>query len=246
MYTYHNIPTTTSPHPPTMPSSRNQHIYTITTSRTQSPNKSTCKAKCLLLRSIRPHPSSPQTQSLLRKTDLCPQTCIYCDIWKLALLVYARHPQSTAPSTPTTPDMPTSPHYFHSSHEHAHERTLKAIESSHTLQRARLNSIISICTVEGAEESEGLRVAHDRCLHAVLGLIRQERAVLREMQAWQSEKTDRERQVREWHQQQQQGQGEWEDCRRKSSCCSDVYEYGVGGEGARRRKESAGVVSCAM
>lgn len=51
------------------------------------------------------------------------------------------------------------------------------IEAQFTTQRARLASIMSICTVEGAEESEGLRVAHDRCLSTVKQLLYQERVL---------------------------------------------------------------------
>lgn len=49
----------------------------------------------------------------------------------------------------------------------------KTIDASFQTQRARLASILSICTVDGAEESEGLRIAHDRCLSSVTDLMKQ-------------------------------------------------------------------------
>lgn len=41
-------------------------------------------------------------------------------------------------------------------------------------EQFKLQSIMSICTAEGAEESMGLRMAHDRCLETVAQLLQQE------------------------------------------------------------------------
>lgn len=207
-------------------------------SRQSHPSKgrnylSSCKAKCLLLRDIRPVPQT-QTQNLLQKSDLCSHQCIYCDIWKLALLVYSRVPNaaSSSPSTPraNTPQQQFSRYTLNPEYEH--ERGLKTIEAAYHQQRTRLSSIISICTVEGAEESEGLRAAHDRCLAAVYDLIRQERSLNAQMK----ERQMREWQVRNWTQQQEQQQQQQQQ--RERDC----------GYGARRVGESkrSSVVSCAM
>lgn len=169
---------------------------------------STCKAKHLLLRDIRPAPNS-QSQFLLRKADLCSIRCIYCDIWKLALLVSSRHSRSQNRSTPTSPCL--SDFYASPPPVSDYEKALKSIESGHHLQRARLSSIISICTVEGAEESEGLRIAHDRCLGAVFELMRQERALQRQilLQRENSEReaVERDQEIREWRDRQRERDG---------------------------------------
>lgn len=161
----------------------------------------TCEAKRLLLCDVRPIPNSP-TQSLLRKTDLCPTRCIYCDIWKLALIVSSRQNRGSNQSTPTSasPQSPRQTYSFQPWSEY--DQALKTIESGHHLQRARVSSIISICTVKGAEESEGLRIAHDRCLSAVFDLMRQERALQRQMvlqrEMLEKEARERDEAIREW------------------------------------------------
>lgn len=162
------------------------------------PSHPRCKAKQLLLRDIRPTPNS-QNQNLLRKTDICSSRCIYCDIWKLALLVYSRQNQSQHPNSLTSP---SSPQHSASYPASDYAKAVKSIESAHHLQRTHLSSIISICTFEGAEESEGLRVAHERCLSTVLDLLRQERALQRQMVVLQEkserEARERQREIREW------------------------------------------------
>lgn len=230
MYSYHRTIN------PTLETSL-QHSMSY--SRPSHPSKgrtylSSCKAKRLLLRDIRPIPQS-QNQNLLRKSDLCSHQCIYCDIWKLALLVYSRvpHAASSSPSTPRTNISPQQFSRYTLSPECEHERGLKTIEAAYHQQRARLSSIISICTVEGAEESEGLRAAHDRCLAAVFELIRQERSM---------DARREERQVREWTQQQEQQQQQQQYQHQQQQWERD-YGYG-----ARRVSESkrGSVVSCAM
>jgi hypothetical protein len=211
-----------------------------------------CKAKHLLLRSIRPTPAN-RNNTLLRASDLCQHKCIYCDIWKLALLVYSRAPSTTTPTnspatSPSTSRFNTlvTPNFSQTgaprtTEEYEYERSLKAIEAGHHQQRTHLSSILSICTVSGAEESEGLRVAHDRCLSAVLDLIRQERALNRQWEQREKERMQREREVRDWAQRQ------WEmESRERDWGC--VYGYRRGsnsyGYGAESRRGS--VVSCAM
>lgn len=176
------IITTSLSHTTTNTPNPHQHNITNIMSAHQRPASSSsssasCKAKRLLLRDIRPTPNSP-SQSLLRKSDLCPHRCIYCDIWKLALIVYSRQNQNrSTPTSPSSPELSPSrqyhqPQYSTTPSPHgcisssspspsSYAQALQTLESAHHLQRARLSSILSICTVPGAEESEGLRVAHD-------------------------------------------------------------------------------------
>ena len=228
---------------------------------------SPCKAKHFLLRSIRPIPNSP-SQSLLRKSDLCPTKCIYCDIWKLALLVSSRKktPSSTN-NSPTSPSFPlTEPQKQHQPRGSSqtcprtpssplptttYHQGLKSLESAYTLQRARLSSIISICTVEGAEESTGLRVAHDRCLAAVLELVRKERALLRQQEAAEREQEETEmarQREREWKDREVRAWREREmECDRECDReCGYGYGYGYGYGDSYARRASANTVSCVM
>jgi len=144
-----------------------------------SPSPS-CRAKCAILRGLRP---SQQTQKPLR--HVCSECCIYCDIWKLATLVYSRVPSPAAGnSPPSSPCLSRSPSIASNASSISPTDTLdalKSIEAAFQTQRSRLSSILSICTVEGAEESEGLRLAHDRCLTTILDLMEQERSI-REME----------------------------------------------------------------
>jgi hypothetical protein len=50
----------------------------------------------------------------------------------------------------------------------------RKIEAHLQTQRSRLSSILSICTVSGADEFGGLKMAHDRCAAAVEELLDQE------------------------------------------------------------------------
>ena len=128
-----------------------------------------CPARKLLTRSCRPNVQTSQIA-----TELCSTECIFCDIWQLASLVQSHTPhspraQSSSPNSSRTPS-PSSDL----------ERSLRSLEQQFQIQKARLASILSICVVEGAEESQGLRLAHDRCLSTVTSLLNQ-RAVLKQM-----------------------------------------------------------------
>ena len=128
-----------------------------------------CPARKLLTRSCRPNVQTSQIA-----TELCSTECIFCDIWQLASLVQSNTPhtlrsRSSSPNSPRTPS-PSSDL----------ERSLRSLEQQFQIQKARLASILSICVVEGAEESQGLRLAHDRCLSTVTSLLNQ-RAVLEQM-----------------------------------------------------------------
>lgn len=127
-----------------------------------------CPARMLLLRSRQP---SVQTSQIAAGT--CPTECIFCDIWQLATLV-----QTHAPAIIRSQSSPSSPKTRSPSLDA--ERSLRSIEQQLQVQRARLASILSICVVEGAEESEGLRIAHDRCLSTVTSLLDQ-LAILEQM-----------------------------------------------------------------
>ncbi len=216
---------------------------------------SRCRAKRLLLRDIRPT-SNSRNQSLLRKSDLCPKQCIYCDIWKLALLVYSRPtPPTSKPNTPTSASLTSFPTHQQSQPSYYspgpsptspyppndYQRSLRTLEAGHTLQRAHLSSILSICTVEGAEESEGLRIAHDRCLAAVLELVRRERAIRREMLLQRETEEQEEQDQRDRVARQREATRE----RRERE-----FEHRYGGDGcgyASIRRAGGGlVVSCAM
>lgn len=122
-----------------------------------------CQSKQALMRGLRP---SPQQKI---HCAVCRRVCIFCDIWKLASLVYTHVPLSCRYST--TPDqlqrLSSEPSYDYA-------RAEKAIEAAFSTEQFRLSSIMSICTVEGAEESDGLRIAHDRCLMTVKELLYQE------------------------------------------------------------------------
>ncbi|RMZ75674.1 hypothetical protein DV737_g5185, partial [Chaetothyriales sp. CBS 132003] len=110
----------------------------------------------------------------------CVRNCIYCDIWKLATLFSTRKPLSQRyapiPSPQnrhclSTPDSPRLQETFD------WEPTEHMIEAQFQTQRARLASIMSICTVDGVDEYEGLRMAHARCLQSVSELLYQEKVL---------------------------------------------------------------------
>lgn len=148
-----------------------------------------CRTKSAILRGLRPMLSTQTqimaTQKLL--SSACTQDCIYCDIWKLATLI-ASHtglatryhlttgtpsnsPNSSQPSSPTA----SSPISLDSATPYAYIISAsKKIEAQFQTQRSRLSSILSICTVTGADETEGLRMAHDRCSAAIEDLLDQE------------------------------------------------------------------------
>jgi hypothetical protein len=131
-----------------------------------------CKSKQALLRGLRPRPG--QT---LNCGD-CSRECIFCDIWNLAVHVYTRTPLSHKYET-VQPRRQQSARASSPTHRETYdwEASERMIEVQFQQQRVRLASIISICTVEGAEESEGLHVAFDRCLRSVKQLLYQERVL---------------------------------------------------------------------
>lgn len=115
------------------------------------------------MRGFRP---SPQQKI---NCSVCTRKCIFCDIWKLAALVYTHVSLSVRYST--TPEklqrVSAEPSYNYA-------RTEKEIEASLGTARVQLSSIMSICTVEGAEQSPGLKVAYDRCLNTVAQILQKE------------------------------------------------------------------------
>jgi hypothetical protein len=127
-----------------------------------------CPARKLLLRGCQPN-----IQKSLIAAGLCPTECIFCDIWQLASLVRCHTPL-------TLRSRSSSPNSRASSPSSDAERSLRSLEQQFQAQRARLASILSICVADGAEESEGLRLAHDRCLSAVTSLLNQ-RAIFDQM-----------------------------------------------------------------
>ncbi|KAL6248538.1 hypothetical protein RBB50_004793 [Rhinocladiella similis] len=164
----------------------------------------TCRTKVALLKGVRPHFSNQQhvatTQNIL--SSACSTSCIYCDIWKLAALIASHVPlrarynlPSTSPTTSPTSSRPSSPisfsPTFSTSTPHADMASVsRKIEAQIQAQRSQLNSILSICTVSGADECEGLRMAHDRCSATVEDLLDQEEdleeALLEELREQQS------------------------------------------------------------
>lgn len=177
---------------------------------------SSCKARRLLFHGARPYQGAAlRKQRRLGLDDMCPHSCIYCDIWKLAGLVYARLPNS--PSTPNTSlsSSPSSPAMSSQSlsassspkpSEDRYDEELKKLLTSYHHQRSQLDSIISICIVDGADTSPGLRAAHDRCLRAVFALLRQERALERwkeQQQEEEEKKALHQAQNSEWDQEEQ-------------------------------------------
>lgn len=128
-----------------------------------------CHARKLLLRGCRPNVQTSQIAA-----GMCPTECIFCDIWQLASLVQSQ-------TSLTLRSRSSSPNSFRASSPSSDvERSLRSLEQQFQTQRARLASILSICIVAGAEESEGLRLAHDRCLNTVTSLLNQ-RAVLEQL-----------------------------------------------------------------
>lgn len=140
-----------------------------------TPTSTGCKYKMALLRGFRP---SPQNQKI--QCGVCPNCCIYCDIWKLATLIYSHVPaglksHSRQPSASSSSRLSRSSSSASNSSDSDDEMGTKAIQAAFQAQRACLASILSICTVDGADECEGLRLAHDRCLRSVTDLMNKER-----------------------------------------------------------------------
>lgn len=110
---------------------------------------------------------------------VCSSHCIYCDIWKLATLIFTRIPLANKYEAASPPKLHRSARADSPTHQDTYdwEASERMIDAQFQTQRARLASIMSIATVEGADESEGLRIAHDRCLGSVKQLLYQERVL---------------------------------------------------------------------
>jgi hypothetical protein len=143
-----------------------------------TPTSTSCKYKKALLRGFRPSPQNQKTQC-----GVCPDRCIYCDIWKLATLIYSHVPAGVKSHSHHSSPSSSSSHLSRSSSSASSssssddddEMSTKAIQAAFQAQRARLASILSICTVDGADECEGLQLAHDRCLMSVTDLMDKEK-----------------------------------------------------------------------
>ncbi|KIW13818.1 hypothetical protein PV08_06598 [Exophiala spinifera] len=152
---------------------------------------STCKTKVALLKGLRPRFADQQqvatTQRIL--SSACSSSCIYCDIWKLAALIASHVPLRARYNLPCT-SLTSSPITSRPSSPVSFSPTLSAtspnaslasmarkIEAQFQAQRSHLNSILSICTVAGADECEGLQIAHHRCSATVEDLLDQEEVV---------------------------------------------------------------------
>lgn len=165
-----------------------------------------CRAKTALLKGLRPLFSTQQQIDAVRHilASTCSTPCIYCDIWKLASLIASHVPltvrynlltatptHSPTSSTPSSPTMSPITRTISPSTPYADiVSASKKIEAQLQTQRSHLSSILSICTVSGAEQCEGLRMAHDRCAAAVEQLLDQEEdleeALLEDMQEQQA------------------------------------------------------------
>ena len=123
------------------------------------------------------------TQKII--ASACSRTCLYCDIWRLATLIASHSPLSArydlATGTPTqspissAPSSPVSSPTWQSPTPYGSIiKACKRIEARFQTQRAQINSILSICTVAGADAVAGLRMAHDRCAQTIEDLLDQE------------------------------------------------------------------------
>ena len=133
---------------------------------------SSCKSRQAILRGLRPNAQ----QKIV--CGICPTRCIYCDIWKLATLIFTRVPL-TNKYISSSPKQHRSSRADSPTHRETYDWACseRQIDAQFSTQRARLASIMSICTVDGAAEVEGLRMAHDRCLTTVKQLLYQERVL---------------------------------------------------------------------
>lgn len=163
----------------------------------------TCTSKPALLKGLRPVLSTQQQVAATQKilSSACSSSCIYCDIWKLATLIASHVPLSArydlitgTPSHSPTSSRPSSPVLSSTISEASSPyasivSASKKIEAQFQTQRSQLSSILSICTVSGAEQTEGLRMAHSRCSAAVEDLLDQEEeleeALLKDLQEQQ-------------------------------------------------------------
>lgn len=129
-----------------------------------------CPSRQAIMRGLRPNAQ----QKII--CGVCSGRCIYCDIWKLASLIFTRVPltrkfATLSPSRSSRAESPTHRDVYD------WEASERMIDAQFQTQRARLASIMSICTVDGVDAVEGLRMAHDRCLGSVKELLYQERVL---------------------------------------------------------------------
>jgi len=122
-----------------------------------------CQSKQCFMRGITPTPH----QKI--QCGVCTRRCIFCDIWKLATLIYTHVSLSSRYST-----TPEQLQRMSSNQSHDYRRSEKTIQAKMMTERSRIASIMSICTIEGAEQTEGLHVAYRRCFKAVQELLYQE------------------------------------------------------------------------
>jgi hypothetical protein len=134
---------------------------------------SSCKSRQAILRGVRPN-SQQKTVC-----GICTSRCIYCDIWKLANLISTRIPLTQKYGAVASPKLHRSSRAESPTHRETYdwEASERMIDAQFQTQRVRLASIMSICTVDGADAVEGLRLAHDRCLGSVKELLYQERVL---------------------------------------------------------------------
>ena len=136
---------------------------------------SSCKSRQAILRGLRPNAQQKVV------CGICTSRCIYCDIWKLASLIFTRIPLSNKYINSSSKSSHSSRSSRSSSPTHREtydwEASERMIDAQFQSERARLASIMSFCTVDGADETGGLRMAHNRCLTSVQQLLYQERVL---------------------------------------------------------------------
>ena len=164
-----------------------------------------CKSQIALLRGLRP--STQKTTTYTCSSNV--EDCIFCSIWQLSSFVTSRIPltqryPTLTSYTPNSP-LPRSNSIHHESDTYDWESSVRVIEAHFQSVRTKLNSIMSICTVEGAEDSEGLYIAYERCLNTVEDLVYQENVLektlvkqqqqqLRQQWQWQLQRTQQQQQ----------------------------------------------------
>ncbi|KAI9878044.1 MAG: hypothetical protein M1823_007013, partial [Watsoniomyces obsoletus] len=111
---------------------------------------SSCPSRQAILRGLRPN-----TQQRV-VCAVCPGRCIYCDIWKLATLIFTRIPLSN--KSTSSPKLHRSSRADSPTHREVFdwEASERLIDAQFQTQRARLASMMSFCTVDAEEAVEGL------------------------------------------------------------------------------------------
>jgi len=165
-----------------------------------------CKSRTALLRGLRPSPKQTATYTCTSNVE----DCIFCSIWQLASFVSSRislmqrYPSCTKSDRCNSP-LPHSNSIHHETDTYDWESSARVIEAHFQTVRTKLGSIMSICTVEGAEESEGLYIAYERCLNTIEDLvyqenvlektlIRQQQQQLQQQWEWQIQQTQQREQ----------------------------------------------------